>query len=247
MYKAEQLKNMLFVDIETASSHENYESFVDSLGPNSSMEEWWADKAQYLKKDRIELSELSNAEMYNTQAAIFPEWGRIVCITIGQVKLDQDNNPVDFKMRSFAGEDEKQILEEFLPTLSAIFSKAPSIRIVGFNIKGFDIPYICKKAMIHGVKLPYQLHLQNVKPWDNCLLDISDIWKFGGWNGAKLGVVCEVMCIPSPKEQLAGGEVSATFWRGDLKLITEYCERDVKATANVLLKMSGFDTLALDS
>lgn len=245
MYKVEELKNMLFIDIETASSHENYESFADSLGPNSRMEEWWADKAKYLKKDNTELSELSNAELYNTQAALFPEWGRITCITIGQIKIDDNGIPSDFKMRSFASENEKEILEEFLPILSAIFSKMPSVRIVGFCIKGFDIPYICKKAMMYGLALPRQFHLHNVKPWDNCLLDISDIWKFGGWHGAKLGVVCEALGIRSPKEQLEGGEVSATFWRGDLDLIIEYCERDVKATANILLKMSGFDVLEL--
>ena len=140
---------------------------------------------------------------------------------------------------------QKQIMEEFVSTLFAVFSKAPALKLVGFNIKGFDIPYICKKAMKYGIQLPRQLHLQNVKPWDNCLLDLSDVWKFGGWNGAKLGVVCHELSIPSPKEELAGGEVSQTFWRGDLDLIMEYCERDVLATANVLLRLSNFDILTI--
>jgi hypothetical protein len=59
-----------------------------------------------------------------------------------------------------------------------------------------------------------------------------------------LGVVCHELNIPSPKEELAGGEVSQTFWRGDLDLIMEYCERDVLATANVLLRLSNFDILS---
>ncbi len=243
MYKSEEIKQMLFIDIETASSHENYKEFSRAT-EHTSMADWWGDKASYIRKDRLELQDYDDATMYNTQAAIFPEFGRIVCITIGQIKFDEDNNPLDFKMRSFYGQDEKQIMEEFISTLFAVFSKAPALRLVGFNIKGFDIPYICKKAMKYGIQIPRQLHLQNVKPWDNCLLDLSDVWKFGGWNGAKLGVVCHELNIPSPKEELAGGEVSQTFWRGDLDLIMEYCERDVLATANVLLRLSNFDILS---
>ena len=100
MYKSEEIKQMLFIDIETASSHENYKEFSKEV-EHTSMTDWWGDKASYIRKDRLELLDYDDATMYNTQAAIFPEFGRIVCITIGQVKFDESNNPIDFKMRSF--------------------------------------------------------------------------------------------------------------------------------------------------
>lgn len=238
MYKVEELKQMLFVDIETASSHLDYGEFVDSLADNSQMADWWSEKCMFIRKDRPELEDKSDQEIYNIQSALFPEWGRIVCISIGQIKFNDDGIAVDFKARSFYGEDERSVITEFIEVLKAIFSKAPAIKLVGHNIKGFDIPYICKKAMIHGIELPYQLHMQKVKPWDSCLLDTADVWKFGGWNGAKLGVICDVLGIPSPKEQMEGGQVSTEFYKGNVQQIMEYCERDIKATANVMLRMS---------
>lgn len=238
MYRIEELKQMLFVDIETASSHADYEDFKMSLSSNSQMLDWWSEKCMFIRKDRPELESKSDEEIYNIQAALFPEWGRIVCVSMGQIKFDEDGNPIDFRARSFYGADEKEILSDTLHALTNVFYKAPGVKLVGHNIKGFDIPYICKKAMMHGVVLPKQLHMQKVKPWDSCLLDTADIWKFGGWNGAKLGVICEVLGIPSPKEQMEGGQVSAEFYKGNIQQIMEYCERDVKATGNVLLKMS---------
>lgn len=238
MYRIEELKQMLFVDIETAASHANYEEFKQSLPLNSQMLTWWSERCMFIRKDRPELEFKSDEEIYNIQAALFPEWGRIVCISMGQIKFNEDGIPVDFRARSFYGEDEKELLIETLKALTTVFYKAPGVKLVGHNIKGFDIPYICKKAMQHGIELPRQLHMQKVKPWDSCLLDTVDIWKFGGWNGAKLGVICEILGIPSPKEQMEGGQVSVEFYKGNVQHIMEYCERDVKATGNVLLKMS---------
>lgn len=246
MYTISDLKNMLFLDIETAASHENYQEFLNSLSANSQMGDWWSEKCMFIRKDRPELENKTDEEIYNIQAALFPEWGRIVCISMGQIKFDEDSNPVDFRARSFYGTDEKDILTEFLQVLTAVFFKAPGVKLVGHNIKGFDIPYICKKAMMNGIQLPTSLHMQKVKPWENCLLDTADIWKFGGWNGAKLGVVCEVLGIPSPKEQMEGGQVSSEFYKGNIQHIMEYCERDVKATANVLLRLSNMDILSSD-
>lgn len=243
MYRQDELKQLLFIDIETAASHSDYQEFAHSLSANSQMATWWSEKCMFIRKDRPELETKSDEEIYNIQSALFPEWGRIVCISMGQIKFNEEGRASDFKARSFYGDNEKELLKEFLQVLTAIFFKAPGVKLVGHNIKGFDVPYICKRAMIHGIELPKQLHMQKVKPWDSCLLDTADVWKFGGWNGAKLGVICEVLGIPSPKEQMEGGQVSAEFYKGNIQQIMEYCERDIKATADVMLKLSGMTIL----
>jgi DNA polymerase elongation subunit (family B) len=246
MYKVEELKTMLFIDIETASSQPDYNEWVDSLPSNSNMKSWWDEKCKAIRQERPDLDKLSNKDLYNTQSPLYPEWARLVCISMGQIKFNELDEPADFKVRTFIG-DEKQMLEEFLEVLTTIFKKVPSIKIVGHYIKGFDIPFICRKAMMLGIKLPHQLHMQKLKPWDSCLIDTAEIWKFGGWTSAKLGVVCESLGIPSPKEQMEGGEVSANYWKGNLDQITQYCERDVKATGNVMLKLSNMTILPFES
>ena len=77
------------------------------------------------------------------------------------------------------------------------------------------------------------------KPWENCLLDTQEVWKFGGWNSGKLGLLTEILGIPSPKEDLEGIMVSGVYWEGgNLERIKDYCEKDILATANLMLKIS---------
>lgn len=242
MYTLDELKNMLFVDIETASSHSDWESYTDSLESNSNMGKWWSEKCDFIRKDRADLKDLSDGEMYQSEAALYPEWGRIICISIGQIRVDENEN-MKFAAKTFYEGDEKQIIEDFNETLKKIFFKIPNIKLVGHNVRGFDIPYICKRSIVNGVAIPRQLHMQKIKPWESCLLDTAEIWKFGGWNGAKLGVICELIGIPSPKEKMEGGEVGREYYKGNIDKIVEYCERDIKATANVMLKMSGLEII----
>ena len=171
-------------------------------------------------------------------AGLYPEWGKIVCISMGQLKFDETGFPTDFKAVTYGG-DEAQLLKDFLQTAAKIMQKYPKMQWVGHNIKGFDMPYIIKRALINGVAVPSVFHLQKQKPWENCLLDTQEIWKFGGWNSAKLGLISEILGIPSPKDAMSGPEVNEYYWAGRIDEIKTYCEKDIKATANILLRMSG--------
>jgi predicted PolB exonuclease-like 3'-5' exonuclease len=106
------------------------------------------------------------------------------------------------------------------------------------------MPYLIKRSIIQGVEIPQQLHLQKLKPWENCLLDTNEIWKFGGWNGASLSMICDLLQIPSPKQNMYGGEVSEAYYAGRLEEIKDYCEDDVIGTMNVMLKMSDMELVS---
>jgi predicted PolB exonuclease-like 3'-5' exonuclease len=105
------------------------------------------------------------------------------------------------------------------------------------------MPYIVKRCLINEVAVPKDFHFQKKKPWENCLLDTQDIWKFGGYNTAKLGLIAELLGIPSPKDAMSGPEVNEYYWDGRLNEIKTYCEKDVKATAEIMLKISGMPLL----
>lgn len=238
MYEVSELKQMVFIDIETTTGKASYDEVLED---NPALDQYWQLKYKQLKASEPEnLADVTTAsEMYPRMAALYPEWGKIVCISIGQIKFTEDGEPVDFSAKSFYNDDEATLLEEFNETARKIMSKYPNMIWVGHNIKGFDLPYILRRSLVHQIKVPRAFYLHKQKPWENCLLDTQDVWKFGSWNSAKLGLISEILNIPSPKQDLEGSMVSQVYWEGgNLARIKDYCEMDIKATANVMLRVS---------
>ena len=238
MYDVSELKQMVFIDIETTTGKKTYDDVIDE---NPALDQYWEVKCKQLKaSEPIELGDLDKNQMYPKMAGLYPEWGKIVCISIGQIKFNEDGEPVDFNATSYYDDNEQSLLEKFNDVARRIMSKYPNMQWVGHNIKGFDLPYIIKRSLVSGLAVPKAFHLHRQKPWENCLLDTQDVWKFGGWNSAKLGLISELLNIPSPKQDLEGSMVSQVYWEGNnLERIKDYCELDIKATANIMLKISG--------
>lgn len=238
MYDISELKQMVFIDIETTTGKETYDEVIRE---NPALDQYWDLKAKQLRAaEPEELGNLDKNQMYPKMAGLQPEWGKIICISIGQLQFDSDGHPINFSKKSFYNDDEKVLLEEFNETARKIMNKYPQMQWVGHNIKGFDMPYIVKRSVIHGVKVPKVFHFHRQKPWESCLLDTQEVWKFGGWNSAKLGLIAEILNIPSPKQDLEGSMVSQVYWEGgNLGRIKDYCEMDIEATANIMLRISG--------
>jgi len=243
MYGVSELKQMVFIDIETIRGKKTY---ADVIAENPALDDYWQTKyIQIKEKEPLSYGHIDDKSvMYEKMAALYPEWGQIVCISIGQIKFDEDGNPTKFTAKSFYGADEKELLEEFNDTASKIMHKYPHMQWVGHNIKGFDMPYIIKRSLINRIKVPSVFHLQKQKPWESQLIDTNDVWKFNGWNGARLGLLTEILNVPSPKQDMDGKMVSDVFWENkDLDRISEYCEMDIKATANIMLRISDMDII----
>jgi hypothetical protein len=242
MYTTNELQQMLFLDIETSTQHETFQEIIDE---NPALEEYWNLKTSQLMEAQPEtLKGFDDPhKMWSRMAGLYPEWGRIVCISVGQLKFDETGHPVAFKAMSYHGTDESKLLKEFSQTATKIMQKYPRMKWVGHNIKGFDLPYIIKRSLINNLTVPTAFHLHKQKPWENCLLDTQDVWKFGGWNSAKLGLISELLGIPSPKDAMSGPEVNEYYWNDRLEEIKVYCEKDIQATANVMLKMAHMEII----
>lgn len=242
MFSQDQIKNFLFIDVETVSAYPDFETME---GEAPLLASHWAEKCKLItsKTGKPELAHHTPAELYLQEAALYTEFSKIVTISIGQITF-QDTLP-QFKVKSFSGTEEASILTDLNKALHALFSRNPNMKLVGHNIIGFDMPLILRKFIQYDLPIPRQLHLHTVKPWDSCLVDTLGIWKFGSWTGCTLELLCLTLGIPSPKTDLKGAQVSEAYWSGELKgynsqldRITEYCEGDVKATANIILKMA---------
>lgn len=174
--------------------------------------------------------------MYDNRSGIFAEFGKIIVISAGYF-AKTDSGDRQFRIKSFAGDDEKQILEEFFELLNSYYSKNYH-QLCGHNIREFDVPYVCRRATVHGLVLPNLLDLHGKKPWEVNHLDTMDMRKFGDRkNYTSLDLLCRTMGVDTPKTDISGEQVARVYRdEQDLDRIREYCERDVVAVAELLLK-----------
>ena len=226
------LKNILFLDIETVSGHANYSELPEIL------QELWHKKCKsILKRYEETIPDEEIAQTYKDKAAIFAEFGKIVCISVGILYFKADTLRV--RLKSFANHDEKILLQDFFALLANNYADTFRHGLCGHNIKEFDIPYICRRATIHQLHFPPPLQIAGKKPWEcKHLIDTLELWKFGDYkNYTSLKLLAAILGFPSPKDDIDGSEVGRVFWdENDLERIASYCEKDVLATIQLYLR-----------
>jgi hypothetical protein len=82
--------------------------------------------------------------------------------------------------------------------------------------------------------------LHDKKPWEVKMFDTLNWWKFGdNKNYISLHLLASVLGIPTSKTDIDGSMVQDVYYKdNDLVRITEYCQRDVVVTANIILRFN---------
>lgn len=220
------IQDILFLDIETVPQCAIYDQLTDDMKP------LWDKKAMQIRKN-----EETPADIYQ-QAGIYAEFGRIVCISVGFIH--DINGQKTFISKSFADHDEHKLLTDFKALIDSKYS-APNKYICGHNVKEFDMPYIARRMVINGLQLPKPLQIAGKKPWEVLFIDTLEMWKFGDYKAyTSLNLLTHVLGIPTPKDDIDGSQVATVYYEeNDLKRISVYCEKDILATAQVFLRMTG--------
>jgi predicted PolB exonuclease-like 3'-5' exonuclease len=215
-------EDILFLDIETIPAASSY-SLLDQ-----SFQTYWEKKSKQFR------AEDQTADEVYDRAGIYSEFGKIVCISVGLIK---EKNPFSFRLKSFYGDDEKSLLSEFSAMLNK-FSRNQEALLCAHNGKEFDYPYIARRMIINNLIIPDILDNAGKKPWEIKLLDTLDLWKFGDYKSyTSLNLLTAVLNIASPKDDIDGSMVARVYYdEQDIKRIVRYCEKDVLAVAQVLLK-----------
>ncbi|WP_236978316.1 3'-5' exonuclease [Membranihabitans maritimus] len=229
-----KLLNILFIDIETVPKEEDF----DALDPR--FKELWLKKARIISVNKgLNTDEM--AVLYNSKAAIYSEFGKIVCISMGYFL--EEKGQLSLKVKSLAGE-EKKLLHRFVPLIEEHFNNPQIHRYCGHNIREFDIPYLCRRLLINSIRLPDILNLSGKKPWElNHLIDTMDLWKFGDYKHfTSMDLLSAVLGIPSPKDTMDGSEVRDYFYSNRLDEIVKYCEKDVLTTVKIYLRLLNLST-----
>lgn len=217
------ISNILFLDIETVPQYSSYVSV-----PVEERKLW------ELKSKRLQTGITRPSELYK-KAGIFAEFGKIVCISVAFVLQKKQQTTV--RVRSFYGDDEKQILIDFLELVSKHFN-SPKTYFCAHNGNEFDLPFISRRALIHGIHLPDSLDTRGRKPWEIQHLDTLDLWRFGDYkNYTSLQLLTNIFGIPTPKDDIDGSMVCDIYWKQhDLPRIVEYCQKDVVAVLQLFRK-----------
>ncbi len=219
------IDSLLVIDIETVSRVEDW----------SKLDEPW----QELWTQKIE-KQLPDGEspetFYPKRAAILAEFGKIICISAGYFR--SQGGKTGFRVKSYAGHNEAEILKRFLLDAAQWQASRKNAAFAGHNIKEFDIPYLCRRLIINNMAIPAWLDFQAMKPWETNLVDTMQLWRFGDFkNYTSLNLLAACLGVPSPKDDIDGSRVGEVYWQeNNLPRIVEYCQKDVVTVAQVLLR-----------
>jgi predicted PolB exonuclease-like 3'-5' exonuclease len=156
------------------------------------------------------------------RTALYPLTGKIVCI--GMLNVDSGND----KSFSTVQGDELYILHNFWQAIK-LFT-----RVVTFNGRSFDIPYLMIRSAILNVPISRNdLMGQRFSAHPHCDL-LEQLSFYGATRRMSLDMYCRAFGIESPKEEgISGADVGRLYAAGEHQKIADYCARDVKATAEL--------------
>ena len=220
-------KNILFLDIETVPIKENFEDL------SVPFQKLWEEKTVWQRKDDV-----SPSDFYKLKAGVMAEFAKIICISVDYLFVEKGEN--HFRIKSFYGDKEKQILTGFNSLLNTEFNKNQH-QLCAHNGKEFDFPFIARRTLINGLKLPKLLDIAGKKPWEINHLDTMELWRFGDYkNYTSIKLLAALFDIPTPKDDIDGSQVAGVYYQEkNLERIKIYCQKDTLTVAQLLLRYKG--------
>ncbi len=180
------------------------------------------------------------------------EWGqkfpkpihhRIVCVSFVEAEITLDGDGCEratIKTCRSGGEldwDERRLLEEFW----RYFARHPT-RIVGWNTRGFDVPVLLQRSLVHGVSAV--AWFRSGSRFDGYGYRYSDMWHadimdvmsdYGACAKLSLDEAASAIGLPG-KIGGHGAEVEAMMVAGEIEQIRRYCECDGLNTYGLYLR-----------
>ena len=229
-----QLKDLLILDIETVSLKPGFSQLPDHL------QKHWERKAGFIRNE----GELPVDELFFERAGIYAEFGKVIVISVGFYN-ELESGEIELRVKSYADDDEKNLLTTFKSFLDSKFDQQ-ILRLCAHNGKEFDFPYLSRRMLINGIKLPTALDLSGKKPWEINHLDTLEMWKFGDRKSfTSLDLLTTIFDIPSSKTDIDGSKVNQIYYQEEngLDRIKEYCSGDVIATAQLYLRLNSLPAI----
>jgi predicted PolB exonuclease-like 3'-5' exonuclease len=215
-----KIENILFIDIETVPLQYQYSTLTEVE------RELWNKKFGY-NKDIL-------PEQQYAKAGIFAEFAKVVCIGLGFISDGK------FRTKAIAGDDEKEILNEFSDLLVQYFNSKEHV-LCAHNGKEFDYPFLCRRFLVNKLPLPKILQIQGYKPWEVKHLDTMEMWRFGDIkNYTSLNLLAHIFNVPSSKDDIDGSQIAKVYYEEqNIERIKTYCIRDVITLLRIYQSLNG--------
>lgn len=226
-------ENVIFIDVETVRGY----STLDKAP--AQVQEAWNYKMRYQAE---KLEDMEPAKAYYDKAALYPEFGKVVCISLGKITdgeltVTSSYEGQELKTGKVVSSESEIINNAFLWISHVGKGKAP---LCGHAIKGFDIPYVFKRALVNDLTPLDIFDTSDLKPWEVNALDTLELWKGTGYYSASLLAIATALGLPSPKSNISGAEVSDLYYskkKDKIIQIKDYCEMDVKTVVNIVRRI----------
>lgn len=228
-FETHPMESFIFFDIETVSK-------VPELMEGTDLYHAFEYKMRYAEEaQRKDFSAYNLKALYANKAALYPEYGKVVAITVGKIVNEE------VVLYTFSQNDEGTLLDKFQRFLADKIAEDPKTVLCGVNLKFFDLRYCYIRSIVNQVKpVVGHINLNGLKPWELYVCDITDIWKQTSSYNAPLSSIAECLGLPSPKADMDGSMTSEVYWKEGaegLKRIVKYCEADVFTTINIVRKL----------
>ena len=233
MLEQYHLQGILFLDIETVPQTASFDELSET------------GQALWEKKSARFRQESQTAKDVYAKAGIYAEFGKVICISVGLIV--NRSGTYGIRVKSFYGDDEKNLLSEFTGMVNK-FSNKSDVYLCAHNGKEFDFPYIIRRLLINGLPVPEILNVPGKKPWEVPFLDTLELWKFGDHRHyASLDLLAYALDIPTPKDDIDGSMVGEVYYQeDDLERIVRYCEKDTLAVGQLFLRYRGQKLIATE-
>jgi len=192
---------------------------------------------------KIAEAETNHRRDFFDRAALDPLSGRVVAIGMLVYDARGESGP-EFdevgELVIIGHEDEAQTLREFWQFTQGEMGRMNPM--IGFNIFGFDLPFLFRRSWKQRVPIPFGL--RRGRYWGDQLIDLRDAWQLGDRQargsldsiakhlgvGAKLAAPAANGAAPG--KPITGADF-AGLWKTDRKQAEAYLRNDLELTARI--------------
>jgi len=175
---------------------------------------------------KVAADEKAKAEALRARMSLDPYAGRICC---AGWQTEDMKEPDTALCRD--EQDETEVLDYLAPRIATDTYQAGRRVLIGYNVLGFDWPFIAARARLLGVRMP----VTDTRKYNN--RDICDVWAVLTQDGLlsegalrrTLAVMAKRFGIPHD-DTVSGKDVAALWAAGEHEKVRAHCASDVALT-----------------
>ena len=182
---------------------------------------------------KIAEAEASQRRDFFDKAALDPLTGRVVAIGMlvyeERGAWSEERGMGEGRCVIIGHDDEAQTLREFWHYTQAEMGRMNPM--IGFNIFGFDLPFLFRRSWKRRVPIPFGL--RRGRYWGDQLIDLRDTWQLGDRQArGSLDSIAKHLGVGAKN---GDGKAFAELWQSDRKQAEAYLRNDLELTAKIAL------------